>query len=120
MTMYRQGDVLIERVDESTETVVKAKNIELDTQKGSPRVVFAYGEVTGHAHAIAYEESMDWFEAEGQDTVTDAGGTVGYLRLVDAAELRHEEHSPINLDPGLWKVTRQREYTPERIRSVAD
>jgi hypothetical protein len=32
----------------------------------------------------------------------------------------HEEHGPITLDPGMWRVVRQREYHPEAIRTVMD
>lgn len=117
MTQFRQGDVLIEKVI-ATEEVVKTADIPLDTTKGTPRVVLAYGEVTGHAHAIVHEESMEWFTVANDDP--EARGPDRYLRLVEPTELRHEEHAPIPLTPGLWKVTRQREYTPERIRDVAD
>jgi hypothetical protein len=114
MDMFRQGDVFGKRVDDANLDDIEKKSIELDTDKGAPRVVFAYGEVTGHAHAIAYDESnMEWFE--------DAANGNRYFRVLHTpVELRHEEHSPITLDPGTYRVKRQREYTPEEIRPVAD
>lgn len=44
--------------------------------------------------------------------------------LLDVKEpcvIRHEEHAPIALDPGVYKVRRfQREYDPEQDRRVED
>ena len=99
---FRQGDVLITRV-----RAIPARAKQVARDKG--RVVLAYGEVTGHAHAIVEPEAL---------LFDDAGEF--YLRADGAVVLRHEEHAPINLDKGVYKVTRQREYTPEAIRNVAD
>jgi hypothetical protein len=99
---FRQGDVLIARV----KAIPKgAKPVKRD--RG--RVVLAYGEVTGHAHAIVEPEAL-LFDDKG-DLYLEADGTV---------TLRHEEHAPITIEPGVYKVTRQREYSPEEIRNVAD
>jgi len=32
----------------------------------------------------------------------------------------HEEHGPISLEPGTYRVWIQREYSPEAIRRVLD
>jgi hypothetical protein len=34
--------------------------------------------------------------------------------------LEHDEHDTIAIPPGNYKVIRQREYSPEAIRNVAD
>jgi hypothetical protein len=104
---YRQGDVLIERVSDLPATRTK-----LNREQG--RVILAHGEVTGHAHAIA-DEHVDLF-----DTADEAGVT--YLEVRDAvAALEHDEHATIALEPGNYRVTRQREYVaPEIERPVAD
>lgn len=103
---YRQGDVLVERIGS-----LPAKCKKLDREHG--RVVLAHGEVTGHAHAIA-DEHVDLFETE-----KEAGVTFLEVRAAMAA-LKHDEHSTITLPPGNYRVTRQREYSPEAIRNVAD
>lgn len=99
----RQGDVLLVRVDRVPEG---AKPVERD----AGRVVLAYGEVTGHAHAL-----------------TDGGvallavGADRYLRVRETAALRHEEHTTIDVPPGDYRVVRQREYDDaEEWRQVAD
>lgn len=103
---YRQGDVLIERVGS-----LPAKRTKLAREKG--RVILAHGEVTGHAHAIS-EKHCDLFESAEQIGVT-------FLEVREAvAALKHDEHSTIELPPGNYRVTRQREYSPEAIRNVAD
>jgi len=103
---YRQGDVLVERIASLPK---KLKKIPRESRK----VVLAHGEVTFHAHAIA-DEHVDLFE-----TADEAGVT--YLEVRGAvAALTHQEHGTIELPPGNFRVTRQREYSPQEIRSVQD
>ena len=106
--IYRQGDVLVRRI-KSIPT--KAQDV---TPKG--RIVLAHGEVTGHAHAIAEGEAREF-------TFADAGQEVRrFLSIVGdkPATVRHEEHAPIALPPGLYEIVQQREYSPQEIRRVAD
>lgn len=102
---FRQGDVLIERVDAIPESAKKTI-----VARDNGRVILAYGEVTGHAHAITEEHV----------TMVEVDEAIRYLDVQMEAFLRHEEHAPIALPPGIYKVTRQREYSPEAIRNVAD
>lgn len=102
-THYRQGDVLLVRVS-SLPDGVKPK------ARDKGRIVIAYGEATGHAHAI----SAPWakcFEALNGDT---------YVELAQEADLLHEEHATITVEPGVWRYVAQREYAPDAIRLVAD
>lgn len=104
---YRQGDVGITFVSALPKGATPVEN------KG--RIVLAYGEVTGHAHALAVEDAQEF-------SLADAGGIVRrFLQVFDnGATVRHEEHAPIPLPPGFYEITQQREYTPEAIRNVAD
>jgi hypothetical protein len=103
MDMIRQGDVLVSPATRPAKLAPVAK------EQG--RVILAHGEVTGHAHEIAPASAA--MLMEGLDGER-------YL-LVDApCSLVHQEHGTIQLTPGSYKVTRQREYTPEEIRQVAD
>lgn len=104
----RQGDVLLRRVDSIPG---EARAAEKKDQAGNDRIVLAYGEVTGHAHAIHDLDAVDVF-------VTGEG--VMYLQVKSEASLRHEEHGTITLPPGNYERTIQREYSPEAIRNVAD
>ena len=50
----------------------------------------------------------------------DAPDGTRFLLVHQPCVLTHQEHAPIALAPGAYRVTRQREYTPEAIRTVAD
>lgn len=65
------------------------------------KIILAEGEATGHAHAVASRDAAA-FEIGGRR----------YLVLKDAATVVHEEHAPIDLERGYWRVIRQREYVP--------
>jgi len=73
--------------------------------------VLALGEVTGHSHQIK----------EGAVMYEDVDGTKYVEVLGETADLVHEEHGTISLPgPDVYRVTQQREYTPEEARRVAD
>ena len=105
--MYRQGDVLIIPTRHRL-----ARSAKLVARDGRGRIVLAYGEVTGHAHALD-DALSELFEEQG--------GRL-YLRVAaDApAALRHEEHAALTLPPGLYEIRHQREYSPEAVRRVSD
>ena len=106
--LYRHGDVLVQRID-----AIPAGAREV------PGTVLARGELTGHSHRIA--------EGDGRASLLRAGADL-FLRVERTATLVHDEHRPIELEPGLYRVWRQREYVPEsasdpqrvRFRPVRD
>lgn len=99
---YRQGDVLLMKVERLPEEAVL-----MESEKH--RVVLAYGEVTGHAHAISTDVASIYSHNNER-----------FLHVTPGAELVHEEHSTIILEPGVYKVVQQREYTPQELRYVRD
>ena len=102
--LIRQGDVGLIAVDE-----IPADAIEQKREGG--RVVLAYGEATGHAHAFA-DRGVTALKAANSDV---------FLRVVKPATLRHEEHTHIAVPPGLYRVLRQREWSDaEEPIAVAD
>jgi hypothetical protein len=104
--VYRQGDVLIVATDsipKSVEPVVRDKD----------RVVLAYGEVTGHAHAILDKRASLFRDPKLAKIFMLVGGD-------GPVALTHEEHSTVNIPPGKYEIRHQREYSPEAIRRVAD
>ena len=98
---YRQGDVLLIKVDHAPAkaTVTAKKNL-----------VIAEGEVTGHAHRIVDDGAVLMTTAEAAT----------FVKLAKKAQLVHEEHATIDLPAGTYRVVRQREYSPEAIRRVSD
>ncbi len=102
MSIYRQGDVLIQRIRG------KAKGQSVQAEQG--RLVLAHGEVTGHTHSVP----------ESVGTLT-RDGDVQYLTIDQLTAVEHEEHAPIPLTPGVYRVTRQSEYAgPARSSWVGD
>lgn len=113
----RQGDVLVTLTTDRPSQ--DAKEV---TDHG--RIILAYGEVTGHCHEVISGVSADrtddieallpasmLFEEPNGDR---------FLLVNRPCVLRHDEHKAIELAPGAYKVTRQREYSPTEIRQVAD
>lgn len=100
----RQGDVLIERVQEVIRKSSKNKKLK--------SVVLAEGEATGHAHVLRAQDGdfADWWKQDGHQ----------FASITAPAVVVHEEHKSIELERGTYKITRQREYTQEAIRHVAD
>jgi len=97
----RQGDVLIERIDSIPASAKRVKG----------KIILAHGEATGHHHSIAETDPADWWkEADGTQYVHARGQSV----------VTHQEHAPIVLPKGKYKVLRQVEYHPQAIKNVAD
>jgi hypothetical protein len=107
---FRQGDVLVMAVDSIPDG---ATAVPLD----GGRIVLALGEATGHAHAIAVADPVVGVDADARLL---ALGDRRFLEVSRPSTIRHEEHAPVPLAPGLYEVVRQREYSPEAIRNVAD
>lgn len=121
--IYRQGDVLVRRVDAIPE---HAKKVD---RKPGERLVLAYGERTGHAHALR-SDNVTAFRAETAEDRALAGlPAVDYI-LVGGSEtvaLNHEyedgrraEHIPVQLPPGVYQIAAQVEYTPQELVRVSD
>lgn len=103
MKIYRQGDVLLVKVETLPNNSVE------NADKGD--IILAHGEVTGHAHRIKTPVS--------KVKLWDAGAE-RFLQVIEKVALTHEEHSAINIDPGIYRVAIQTEYTPEELYNVAD
>ena len=101
MNMYRQGDVLLFSTIEKKTDGKKVKPI-------NGRIVLVEGEATGHHHSVP--EVCE---------VVDAGERL-WMVVPEEVELTHQEHNTIEVAPDTYWVVRQREYTPEEIRRVAD
>jgi hypothetical protein len=95
---YRQGDLLFlwQETRPSVDLNIRQSNI------------IVAGEATGHAHRLQ------------SGTILEAPDGTLYLDITQTTQVVHEEHGPITLDPGMWLVVRQREYSPEAIRQVRD
>ena len=113
---YRQGDVLLIKVDDAP----KGAAVPLD----AGRVVLAYGEVTGHAHAIASRSATLHERLLTEDRTADGNDIWRAAERILVASapvaLQHEEHATIDLPGGTFRVVRQREFDALSSRLVAD
>jgi hypothetical protein len=112
---YRHGDVLIEQVAKIPGSAEK--------QVESRCVILAHGEVTGHHHVLETADPVDWWKQGEISTANEKPtGLAGelFLSLSKGATVKHEEHATIELPPGNYRVIRQREYSPQAVRNVAD
>jgi hypothetical protein len=106
-----QGDCFLMRVDELPEGLCAA------TPENGAYIV-AHSE-TGHHHVIeANPDRVKMFE-DPSDPLT------AYLMVIaDDVALEHKRsfdtHEALNPAPGIYKVRRQREYTPEGFRRAQD
>lgn len=89
---YRQGDVLLAKIDK----------LPSDAQTHDPgaRIILAHGETTGHAHAINSLDAILYSSDDQRYLVVTGHNT----------QLVHEEHAPIKLPVGIYRVVQQREY----------
>ena len=111
--MFAQGDLLIERV-----TDVEPSGAMVSADR-TGAVVLAEGEATGHRHAIYDRVTM--FRDDALAREIPAGLYVGHVKVSGGpATLLHEEHAPIALAEGTYRVRRQRELEPKDAVLVAD
>ena len=110
--MAAQGDLLLIRVDALPDGLQR-----VDPERDV--IVVGHSE-TGHHHVID-AGAAELYEHTGPlpDSILECFVVVGR-----EAELRHlrefDTHEPIRLEPGIYKVRRQREHTPEGWRRAQD
>ena len=86
-----QGDVKLRKLDSMPEG--KQRRI------SKVRCVLAEGEHTGHNHIVEDDEAE----------LIQIGERM-LLKLEKQATLKHQEHAPITLSPGIWEVGRVQEF----------
>lgn len=106
MNIYRHGDLSFHPINEELKG-------ELVKHNGS--FVLALGEHTGHKHVITVPrlDDMEIFK-------TPEGGY--YMRLKTEGTITHEEHRPVKIAPGTYKMVHEREfdYALGETRKVID
>ncbi len=108
-----QGDLLLRRIDRLPAGVKP-----MATERGA--FIVAHSE-TGHHHIIKERPSVKVYSTDDP--------MVSYLEVIEATDatetllehLRgHDTHETLSIPPGIFELRRQREYTPEGWRRVAD
>ena len=104
-----QGDVCFTRIDSLPDNLVPSKS-----ENG--HLVVAHSE-TGHHHAFADDDGVAVLE-DPNDSL------VAYIQVKEPSNLKHhrsyDTHETVKFTPGIYRVNRQREHTPDGWRRVAD
>lgn len=105
MKPYRQGDVLLIPVAQAPQDARAVASAD-------GRFVLAYGEATGHHHSVS---------ATGT-ALLETDTNERFLQIMEGSgiALEHQEHDPIVLPQGVYRVVLQREHWPIGERRVAD
>jgi hypothetical protein len=76
--------------------------------------IFALGEATGHHHSAVADNDIELFQ--------DEKGTLFCRVKGDEVVVRHQEHKPVTLKKGTWRVGIVKEVDPfsEEINRVRD
>ncbi len=108
-TQYRQGDVLIEAIEELP------KN-----KKEIADKTLAIGESMNHGHMLVGEAMV--YETEKNEKYFEVFGDCSLKHLKIDNRAWTQEHHEILLPKGKYKVIHQREYDPyeEVVRSIRD
>jgi len=103
MKQLQHGDVVLEKVKK-----------DLTGAKELRALILAEGETTGHAHRVLPTSGVKVYEENGVKYVVNLNET--------AALLTHEEHNPIAIPRGTFKIGIVKEVDPfsEEIRNVRD
>lgn len=106
--MAAQGDVMFIRIKEVPANAVIAKD-------EAGLFVVAHSE-TGHNHVINSKNA--------RMLIDKTNNFHAYLKISKDTEVKHlrsfDTHESLLLTPGNYEIRRQREYTPEGFRKVAD
>jgi hypothetical protein len=105
--MLRQGDVLLVGIDDLP---LGMEEVMPERRGGRVEYVLAHGEATGHAHAISASSQIALRRHPERGMFLVVHG--------DGAELRHEEHRPLPVPAGSYRVVRQRTYDVGRDRNA--
>lgn len=97
---FRQGDLLFTKASSVPKGKVRKNGHILE------------GEATGHIHRVGVLADAEVVEC----------GEELYLRVTaeGGVSIMHEDHAALTIPKGNWRIERQREYSPEEIRNVAD
>ena len=112
--LIRQGDVLVERIEDTATAFVVAPS----DSDGSATV--AHGEVTGHRHRFERAAGPDGSALARIMVHPTAPDQPAVLELVASQPLVHEEHTAHELARGTWRVSMPFEYTGAELRRVED
>lgn len=133
LKQVQQGDVWIEKVDSFVGMEYGAQrwdrkrvDVGMDiaikhelAKSGGNEFILAAGEATGHHHRLKVN-ARDEYVVSDKPIRVDMDK--GIFELIEKAILVHEEHNPIELDPGFYRfgIINEYDYEAKQDRRVWD
>ena len=115
MKIVAQGDVLIRPV-----VAIPTSAKPVPPEDGA--IIVTHSE-TGHHHVMVLDREDASTPSVEMFSSTD-NPLIAWIQVNRPTVLEHrrpwDTHAPISFEPGIYEVRRQREYTPEGWRQVAD
>lgn len=102
--ILRQGDVLLQPIPKV------ARSFEVAPADRDGSATLAHGEVTGHRHRFERQAGFDGSAMAMIYVHPTARAEVSRVIVKEPQHLLHEEHSPHEIAPGSWRVSRPYEY----------
>ncbi len=106
MKFIRHGDILLRKISD------KPKEIEHKKE-----MTIALGEITGHHHTL-FQPHPEVIAGALKYLENDKK----FLSVLGDMELRHQEHSTLQISEGTYEITIEREFDPfkDELRKVID
>ena len=116
---YQQGDVLLLKVDKATFLNQKISCNEVSPEKNN-RHELAYGEETGHCHAVYLDEMLDkaGLTLYKHKYRREGSPALAMEVSIDNVVIKHEEHKPLTIPKGFYIQRIVREYNPLTGRTM--
>ena len=110
INQIQQGDVLLVKTSLTLADIATAKRVKRD-KRG---IVLAEGEVTGHYHAVEDSTEAELLELGDKILLNVLGEK--------PVTLKHQEHKPITINPGIWEVGQvvEKDWTSGMVNKVVD
>ncbi len=109
----RQGDVFIEPIEDLDMNEME------EIPRDNGRVILAYGEVTGHAHALT-DDGIKLYQHKNHEDLKKKNEPYLYLVVNNDTALSHEEHPDVPITKGKYKIAHQYQYTMREVQPVLD
>lgn len=92
---FQQGDVLFTKIDRLPKDIIPVN-------KNVRGYVLAEGEATGHAHVVKQDVFL-YADKETDNEILYINSDTGFV-------VQHEEHKPLFLDKGIYRVDKVQEF----------
>ena len=130
--LIRQGDVLVERIEDATracpydaveaapQATISPSPFVLARADSDGSATLAHGEVTGHRHRFERAAGPDGSALARIMVHPVAPDQPALVEVTAPQALVHEEHTAHEIARGTWRVSMPYEYTGAELRRVED